>query len=146
MKTLPFAAVTALVLSLSPAAFAGQAADDARAHFAAIGAGDVDKVMSAYTEQATFDWVGGPLDGRYSGAKDIRALWEKFAKAQGALKVTVDKLEEAANLKGSTVTANVLFEGKQPIKVRYVLVYRGDKIVSETWQIAPALAVAAAGS
>ncbi|GAB2861690.1 hypothetical protein GCM10027277_33010 [Pseudoduganella ginsengisoli] len=142
MKKLSFAA---LLLSLSAAAFAGPA-DDARAHFAAIGAGDVDKVMGAYAEQASFDWIGGPLDGRYSGAKDIRALWEKFAKAQGTLKVSVDKVEEAANPKGSTVTANVLFEGKQPIKVRYVLVYRDGKIVGETWQIAPALAVAASGS
>jgi ketosteroid isomerase-like protein len=142
MKT-PTLATAALLLSLSTAAFAGPAGDDARAHFAAIGAGDVAKLMQGYADNAQFDWVGGPLDGHYNGAQDIRALWEKFAKAQGPLKVTVDKLEEAGNPKGSTVTANVLFEGKQPIKVRYVLLYRGDKIVGETWQIAPALAVGA---
>jgi hypothetical protein len=37
------------------------------------------------------------------------------------------------------VTANVTFQGKQPIKVRYVLTYRDNKIVSETWQIDPKL-------
>jgi hypothetical protein len=31
-----------------------------------------------------------------------------------------------------------------PIKVRYVLTFREGKIVSETWQIDPKLAVAAA--
>lgn len=69
-------------------------------------------------------------------------MWEKFTKSQGALKVSVDKVEEAANPRGATVTANVQFEGKQPIKVRYVLIYRDAKIVNETWQIDPKLAVA----
>jgi hypothetical protein len=64
-------------------------------------------------------------------------------KAQGPLKVTVETLEESVNPKGSTVTANVLFVGKAPIKVRYVLVYRDNMIVSETWQIDPKLAVGA---
>ena len=50
------------------------------------------------------------------------------------------KIGEA--VKGATVTANVQFEGKQPIKVRYVLIYRDAKIVNETWQIDPKLAVA----
>ena len=39
-------------------------------------------------------------------------------------------------------SANVQFEGKQPIKVRYVLTYRDAKIVNETWQIDPKLSVA----
>jgi len=38
----------------------------------------------------------------------------------------------------------VLFEGKAPIKVRYVLTFRDGKIVAETWQIDPKLALAAA--
>ena len=54
-----------------------------------------------------------------------------------------DKLEESANPQGATVTANVQFEGKQPIKVRYVLTYREGQLVSETWQINPKLTVAA---
>ena len=90
---------------------------------------------------AHFNWVGGPLDGTYSGAENIRGVWEKFTKAVGASKVSVDKLEESANPKGATVTANVQFEAKQPIKVRYVLTYRDGKIVSENWQIDPKLAV-----
>ena len=52
----------------------------------------------------------------------------KFGKAAGPL-----------NPKGSTVSANVQFDGKQPIKVRYVLTYRDGKVVSETWQIDPKL-------
>ena len=53
----------------------------------------------------------------------------------------VKGLEESANPKGSTVTANVLFVGKAPIKVRYVLVYRDNMIVAETRQIDPKLAI-----
>jgi hypothetical protein len=118
-------------------------ADDAKTHFQAIGSGDLAVVMRGYADQAQFNWIGGPLDGTYASAESIRGVWEKFTKSQGPLKVSVDKLEESANPKGSTVSANVQFEGKSPIKVRYVLTFREGKIVSETWQIDPKLAVAA---
>jgi hypothetical protein len=118
-------------------------ADDAKTHFQAIGSGDLAVVMRGYADQAQFNWIGGPLDGTYTSAESIRGVWEKFTKSQGPLKVSVDKLEESANPKGSTVSANVQFEGKSPIKVRYVLTFREGKIVSETWQIDPKLAVAA---
>lgn len=127
-------------LTLSASALAGPA-DDARAHFQAVAAGDVARVMQGYAEQAQFNWVGGPLDGTYSGSDAIRGVWSKFTQSQGPLKLSVDKLEESANPKGATVSANVLFEGKAPIKVRYVLTLREGKIVSETWQIDPKLAV-----
>ena len=82
-------------------------------------------------------WVGQGADalGVYQ--------WTKFAQAQGPLKLTVDKLEESANPKGATVSANVQFEGKAPIKVRYVLTLREGKIVNEVWQIDPKLVFAA---
>ncbi|ANJ68360.1 hypothetical protein A9404_07950 [Halothiobacillus diazotrophicus] len=127
-------------LMAASTAFAGPA-EEAKAHFAAIGAGDVDRIANAYTDDSRFYWVGGPLDGDYTGAAAIRGVWTKFAKAQGEMKVTVEHLEEAANPKGSTVTANVVFAGKATVKVRYVLTYRGDKLIAETWQIAPKLAV-----
>lgn len=136
--------IAAAVLSvLSAAALAGQPADDARQHLQAIASGDVAKLSRDYAEQAQLNWVGGPLDGTYAGAEAIRGVWDKFTKSQGALKLTVADLQESANPKGSTVSANVLFEGKQPLKVRHVLVYRDGKLVSETWQIDPKLAVVA---
>ena len=49
----------------------------------------------------------------------------------------VKGLEEAVNPMGATVTANVVFKGKGPIPVRYVLVYRDGKVISEVWQINP---------
>lgn len=118
-------------------------ADDARAHFQAIASGDVPAVMGAYAANARFEWIGGPLDGSYTTPEAIRGVWTKFTGSQGALKLAVDKLEESANPKGATVSANVQFEGKAPIKVRYVLTYRDGKIVNETWQIDPKLSVAA---
>lgn len=117
--------------------------DDARTHFQAIGSGDLQVLMRGYASNAQFNWVGGPLDGTYSSTDAIRGVWAKFTGSQGPLKVNVDKLEESANPKGSTVSANVVFEGKTPIKVRYVLTFREGQIVSETWQVDPKLAVAA---
>jgi ketosteroid isomerase-like protein len=135
-------ALAALTLAAG-SAFAAPA-DEARAHFQAVAAGDVPAVMSGYAEQAQFHWVGGPLDGTYTSPEAIRTLWTKFAQSQGPLKLTVDKLEESANPKGATVSANVQFEGKAPIKVRYVLTLREGKIVNEVWQIDPKLVFAAA--
>ena len=137
--------VATILLAVTSATVAAAApADDAKTHFQAIGSGDLTVLMRSYGDQAQFNWVGGPLDGTYSTPDAIRGVWEKFTKSQGALKVSVDKLEESTNPKGATVSANVQFEGKQPIKVRYVLTFRDGKIVSETWQIDPKLTVAAA--
>ena len=141
-KTLSLSACAATILFATAGAIAAPA-DDAKAHFQAIGSGDLSIVMRGYADNAQFNWVGGPLDGTYTSADAIRGVWEKFTKSQGALKVSVDKLEESANPKGSTISANVQFEGKAPIKVRYVLTFREGKIVSETWQIDPKLSVAA---
>ena len=118
-------------------------ADDARTHFQAIASGDVQIVMRAYADQAQLNWIGGPLDGTYASTDAIRATWDKFAKAAGPLKLTVGQLDESANPKGATVSAKVMFEGKAPIKVRYVLTFRDGKIVNETWQIDPKLVVGA---
>lgn len=118
-------------------------ADDAKTHFQAIASGDLAIVMRGYADKAQFNWVGGPLDGTYTSPDAIRGVWEKFTKSQGPMKVSVDKLEESANPKGATVSANVQFEGKAPVKVRYVLTFRDGKIVDETWQIDPKLTVAA---
>ena len=63
-----------------------------------------------------------------------------LAKAQGELTFKVSNVQESANPKGATVTANVVFSGKNDIKVRYVLTYRDGKIVNEIWQIDPNLA------
>ena len=141
-KTLSLTACAAGILFSATGAMAAPA-DDAKTHFQAIGSGDLSVVMRGYADQAQFNWVGGPLDGTYANPDAIRGVWEKFTKSQGPLKVSVDKLEESANPKGSTVSANVQFEGKAPIKVRYVLTFREGKIVSETWQIDPKLSVAA---
>lgn len=129
-----------LLLALASPAFAAPS-DDAQKHFQAIAAGDLPALAAGYAENARLEWVGGPLDGSYSGPAAIQAVWEKFAKAQGTLTLAVDKVEESANPKGTTVSANVQFTGKAPIKVRYVLTYRDGKIAAETWQIDPKLAM-----
>jgi hypothetical protein len=129
----------ALLLAASTA-LAGPASDNAQAHFRAIAGGQVENLLSQYADSATLEWVGGPLDGRYAGKVALSEVWGKFAKAQGELTVKVSGVQESANPKGATVTANVVFSGKNDIKVRYVLTYRDGKIVNEVWQIDPNLA------
>ena len=138
------AIATATTLILSAGSAFAAPSDDARMHFQAIASGDTQILMRGYADQAQLNWVGGPLDGTYATTDAIRGTWEKFGKAVGPLKLNIASIEESANPKGATVSANVVFEGKMPIKVRYVLTYREGKIVSETWQIDPKLAVAAA--
>lgn len=132
------ALIAALVLAAtSGTALAGDAADKAKAHFEAIAAGDVGKITANYADNAVFQWVGGPLDGVYASPAAIKEVWTKFASAQGKLALDVKSIEEAVNPKGATVTANVVFKGKAPIPLRYVLLYRDGKLASEVWQINP---------
>lgn len=133
-------ALAPVLLFAAGAVLAGPAGDDAQAHFRAIAGGQVENVLSQYADNATLEWVGGPLDGRYAGKTALSEVWGKFAKAQGELTFKASNVQESANPKGATVTANVVFSGKNDIKVRYVLVYRNGKIVSEVWQIDPNLA------
>ncbi|SHM23668.1 nuclear transport factor 2 family protein [Rhizobacter sp. OV335] len=142
MKSLSFFSLAAL--TVAGHAIASPASDNADTHFRAIGSGDVQVLMRGYQDNAQLQWVGGPLDGSYLGKDAIRGVWEKFTGSQGNLTVMVENVQESSNPKGSTVTANLLFVGKMPIKVRYALVYRDNLLVSETWQIDPKLSISAA--
>lgn len=132
-KTFAFAA-TALTLAAG-SAFAASS-DDARTHFQAIASGDTQIVMGAYADQAQLNWVGGPLDGTYTGP-EIAATWAKFAKAQTGLKATVVDMRESTNPKGATVVADVVFANDNKIPVRYVMMFREGKLTDEIWQIDP---------
>ena len=130
-----------LILALSSsAAFAGSAGDNAKARFDSIASGDVNAVLTQYQDSATLQWLGGPLDGTYSGKEQLSMVWSKFTKAQGPMKVKVQNLVEHANPKGSTVTADVFFAGNKTVPVHYVLSYRDGKLVNEIWQVSPSLA------
>lgn len=123
--------------ALAGPALAGPAADMAQAHIAAIAKGDVSAITAGYAPNATLHWVGGPLDGFYAAPDKVKEVWTKFTAAQGEQKTTVSDLNEAANPKGATVTANVVFAGKNAVKVRYVLLYVDGKLADEIWQVDP---------
>lgn len=135
-------AASALFLALAAPAVAGPAADLARAHVAAIEAANVPELTAQYAPGAVFEWVGGPLDGTYRGTAEITGVWAKFAGAQGKLKADVKEVKEFANPAGATVVASVVFHAKQPIPVLYTLTWRGGKLTSAVWQIAPQVAQA----
>ena len=135
MKTIMLSTL-ALTL-LTGAAFAGPAEDMAKTRIDAIAKGDVAAVTAGYADGTTLNWVGGPLDGKYTGADKLKEVWTKFTTAQGEQKATVAAIAESANPKGATVTANVVFTGKNSVKVRYVLLYRDGKLADEIWQVDP---------
>jgi len=133
--------VTVLLLTLvSSFAFADSASESAQAHIKSIASGDVNSVLSHYQDSATLQWLGGPLDGTYTGKDNLSTVWGKFSKAQGPMKVMIRSLVEHTNPKGSTVTADVFFAGKKTVPVHYVLSYREGKLVNEIWQVSPSLA------
>jgi len=116
----------------------------AKAHLEAVAAGDLEVLMRDYADDVYMDWVGGPLDGRYRGKAEIRAVWQKFiaANAGKPRTATFSKLDAYANPKGATVHANAEYSGTPGVKVWHALTYRDGELTTEIWQIAPALQIA----
>jgi len=113
-----------------------------RKHLAAIAGGQLDAVQAAYAPDALVDWVGGNLEGRYSGNEAIGKLWRTFHERRKPLQITVDTIESHANDKGATVIASVIYKSTDAVtKVRQIITLRDGRIHTEIWQIAPALAV-----
>ena len=113
-----------------------------RKHLAAIAGGQLDAVQATYATDARLDWVGGNLEGRYSGAEAIGKLWRTFHERRHPVQITVDSIESHANDKGATVIASVIYKSTDATtKVRQIITLRDGRIHTEIWQIAPALAV-----
>jgi ketosteroid isomerase-like protein len=115
----------------------------AKAHLDAVAAGDLDALMRDYADDAYMEWVGGPLDGRYRGKAEIRAVWQKFiaANAGKPRPAHFGKLTAFANPRGATVEAKADYAGAVPVKVWHALTYRDGDLTTEVWQIAPALQI-----
>jgi ketosteroid isomerase-like protein len=115
----------------------------ARAHLDAVAAGDLEALMRDYAEDAYMEWVGGPLDGRYRGKAEIRAVWQKFiaANAGKPRPAHFGKLTAFANPRGATLEAKADYGGAVPVKVWHALTYRDGDLTTEVWQIAPTLQI-----
>jgi hypothetical protein len=113
-----------------------------RKHLSAIAGGQLDAVQATYATDARLDWVGGNLEGRYSGAEAIGKLWRTFHERRQPMQITVDSIESHANDKGATVIASVIYKSTDATtKVRQIITLRDGRIHTEIWQIAPALVV-----
>jgi hypothetical protein len=140
-KGLSILAMAMLPLAAQPA-FAGPLDDArARAHLDAVAAGDLDSLMRDYADDAYFEWVGGPLDGRYRGKAAIRAVWEKWiaANAGKPRPAKFGKPTSFANPRGASIESKADYAGAIPVKVWHVMTYRDGELTTEVWQIAPAL-------
>jgi ketosteroid isomerase-like protein len=143
-KSLLAITIAALPLCAGNVALAGPLDEaKARAHLDAVAAGDIEALMRDYADDAYFEWVGGPLDGRYRGKAAIRAVWEKFAAANAnkPRPANFGKLSAFANPKGTSVEGAAEYGGAAPVKVWHALTYRDGELTTEVWQIAPALQV-----
>jgi hypothetical protein len=125
------------MIAVASPAMAATPADLARQHLESVAAGDVSKITSQYNASTSLHWVGGPLNGTFIGPQQLTEVWGKFAKAQAPLKVAVKDIKESGNPAGTTVTADVVFTGKNTLKIRYVMLYRADMLVDEVFQIDP---------
>lgn len=127
-----------ICMALALPAFAGKL-DEARAkaHVEAIAAGDLDAVMRDYSDNAFMEWVGGPLDGQYQGKEAMLAMWKKFfAINDGKPRpAKFGEIEAYSNAKGASIETTVEYDGKVPLKVWHVFVYRDGMLVAEIWQI-----------
>ena len=115
----------------------------AKAHLDAVAAGDLEALMRDYADDAYMEWVGGPLDGRYRGKAEIRAVWQKFiaANAGKPRPAHFGKLTAFANPRGATLEAKADYGGAVPVKVWHALTYRDGDLTTEVWQIAPTLQI-----
>ncbi len=135
-------ALAALACLPAASSIAGPLDDaKARAHLDAVAAGDLEALMKDYADDAYLEWVGGPLDGRYRGKAEIRAVWQKFiaANAGKPRPASFGKLVSFANAKGASVQQRADYGGQVPVKVWHVLTYREGDLTTEVWQIAPGL-------
>ena len=139
MKQLSTIAALAFTVIALPA-LAETPANLARQHLDAVAAGDVAKITAQYNASTSLQWVGGPLNGTFIGPQQLAEVWGKFAKAQAPLKLAVKDMKESGNPAGTTVTADVVLTGKNTLKIRYVMLYRGDMLVDEVFQIDPKMA------
>ncbi len=116
----------------------------AKAHLQAVAAGDLDALLRDYAEDAYMDWVGGPLDGRYRGKAAIGEVWKKFIAGGGGKPrpARFGKLGSQSNPKGTSIEVAAEYGGDKPVKVWHVLTYRDGQLVTEIWQISPAIQIA----
>lgn len=136
------AALATMSFLCAPGAGAGPLDEaKARAHLDAVAAGDLEALLKDYAEDAYMEWVGGPLDGRYRGKAEIRAVWQKFIAVNDGKPrpASFGKLAAFANAKGASVQQRADYGGKLPLKVLHVLTYREGDLTTELWQIAPAM-------
>ena len=109
----------------------------ARYHWDAVASNDLGMTMFHYTPASTLEWVGGPLQGKYSGTTALAEVWTKFFYAQGYMNVEVSNVQARQEGARHIVTARTIFKGRQVVPVDYALVFEGDRVVAETWKVSP---------
>jgi hypothetical protein len=109
----------------------------ARAHVGAIVSGNIAALDATYLPVSIIWWVGGTLDGFYSGDDQIQSVWTKFVAIQHWQSADITAISEASNPKGGTVTLDTIYHGTTALRIREILLIRGGKIQDDIWQVWP---------
>lgn len=117
-------------------------------HWNYISTKSLSPLTAEYNSNATLSWVGGPLNGNYSGVASIQGVWQKFFASWGAIWF-FSQSEPTVSVQGNNaiVTSMIQFvaspssESQQVnyLNISYTLKYASVasawRIYAEVWQI-----------
>jgi len=122
-----------------------EAKDVSILHWFYIAGEDPDSLMMQYTDDAVLYWLGGPLNGVYSGKDDIMGVWITFFNAWEDEYVNVGGLNSYKTGDKYYVVADVNFILRSSasgqwvkLSLTYILVFSdvdGSLMVDEEWWI-----------
>lgn len=118
-------------------------------HWNYISRENMVSLMSQYASNATLYWIGGALNGTYTGSSSIQAVWNKFFAAWSELWFySLSQPTVSVNGNISTVTATIQFvatpvsspQQVDYLNVSYMLKYAESSgawhIYNEIWKVA----------
>ena len=123
-----------------------QVLGDAFSHWNDISIENSTLLSNQYANNASLQWIGGPLSGTYSGIGNITATWNKFFNLWGAVWFyTITPPTVTIYGQYATVTSQnqfVVTPANDPYQVQYInvsykIVYSGSTnlIQNEVWKI-----------
>ena len=116
-------------------------------HWDNIARQSLSTTISYYSNTSKLYWIGGPLNGTYSGIKPIEDVWTKFFEAQEVVWFMANQTNVIVNSPSATIDSQVSwlvssnttdYTGYTMIKTDYTIVYDFSStpmIMEETWKI-----------
>jgi cytoskeletal protein RodZ len=106
-------------------------------HWTAVANRNATGLGNEYAKDAVVAWVGGGLNGTYTGKNQIDTMWSKFAGATTPMRFDVTKVSyDLTNDRPAIDETVVLHNSKGSIHVDSTIVYNSNqKIIAEIWKL-----------